>query len=192
MPDALIREVQQAQAMRDAVAALSGPLPSDGADAVLRDAAASVQGRRVPAWRRDRLDRLPARSLSRPPAVGSRGDRPVPVAVAPPSVKRTPVRDKAQAQSLIEQSRELLRVDFHRALTCAHEAAAIAEEIGDVHLHALSTRAVANALSVGGNNQASIEHHVTGHRRIRADRATTRSSPVRSAPRFSRSPARPL
>ena len=53
----------------------------------------------------------------------------MPVAVAPPSLK--PVRDKAQAQSLIEQSRELLRVDFHRALTCAHDAATIAEEIGD-------------------------------------------------------------
>jgi CHAT domain-containing protein len=68
-------------------------------------------------------------------------------------------RDKAAGQSLIEQSRELLRVDFHRALTSAQEAANIAEEIGDVHLHALSTRAIANALSVGGNNQASIEHH---------------------------------
>ena len=86
---------------------------------------------------------------------------PVPIAVAPPSLTLRPagVRDKALAQSLIEQSRELLRVDFHRALTCAHDAAAIAEEISDVHLHALSTRAVANALSVGGNNQASIEHH---------------------------------
>jgi len=84
----------------------------------------------------------------------------VPVAVAPPSVKRTRARDKAQAQSLIEQSRELLRVDFHRALTCAQEAAAIADEIGDGHLLALSTRAQANALSVGGNNQLSVEHHI--------------------------------
>jgi CHAT domain-containing protein len=63
------------------------------------------------------------------------------------------------AQSLIERSRELLRVDFHRALSAAQEAAGIAEELNDVHLHALSTRAIANALSVGGNNQASIEHH---------------------------------
>ncbi len=84
----------------------------------------------------------------------------MPVAVAPPSAKRTSARDKAQAQSLIEQSRELLRVDFHRALTCAQEAAAIADEIGAAHLFALSTRAQANALSVGGNNQLSVEHHI--------------------------------
>jgi CHAT domain-containing protein len=75
-------------------------------------------------------------------------------------VKRTSARDKAQAQSLIEQSRELLRVDFHRALTYAQEAAAIADEIGDAHLLALSTRAQANALSVGGNNQLAVEHHL--------------------------------
>jgi CHAT domain-containing protein len=85
----------------------------------------------------------------------------MPVAVAPRSagLQQKPPRDKALAQSLIDQSRELLRVDFHRALTCAHEAGSIAEEINDVHLHALSTRAIANALSVGGNNQASVEHH---------------------------------
>jgi CHAT domain-containing protein/tetratricopeptide (TPR) repeat protein len=85
----------------------------------------------------------------------------VPVAVAPPPLKlrRTSVRDKAQAQSLIEQSREQLRVDFHRALTAAQDAAAIAEEIGDARLHALSARAIANALSVGGNNQLSLVHH---------------------------------
>jgi CHAT domain-containing protein/tetratricopeptide (TPR) repeat protein len=69
--------------------------------------------------------------------------------------------DSAQAQSLIEQSRELLRVDFHRALTCAQEAAALATKIGDERLLAISTRAQANALSVGGNNQLSVEHHVT-------------------------------
>jgi len=68
-------------------------------------------------------------------------------------------RDRAQAQGLIEQSRELLRVDFHRALMSAQEAAEIAQELGDVRLHALSTRAMANALSVGGNNQLSVEHH---------------------------------
>ena len=65
----------------------------------------------------------------------------------------------AQARSLIEQSRELLRVDFARALTCARDAATLAEAIGDAHLHALSLRAVANALTVGGNNQASVDHH---------------------------------
>jgi CHAT domain-containing protein len=65
----------------------------------------------------------------------------------------------AQARGLIEQSRELLRVDFARALTCARDAAAIAEAIGDAHLHALSLRAIANALNVGGNNQASVDHH---------------------------------
>jgi CHAT domain-containing protein len=85
----------------------------------------------------------------------------VPVAVAPSSPKLQQARaaDEARAQGLIEQSRELLRVDFHRALTAAQEAAAIAEEIGDVRLQALSTRAQANALSVGGNNQLSVERH---------------------------------
>jgi len=85
----------------------------------------------------------------------------VPIAVAPPSLTRRPAgtRDRAQAQGLIEQSRELLRVDFHRALMSAQEAAEIAQELGDVRLHALSTRAMANALSVGGNNQLSVEHH---------------------------------
>jgi CHAT domain-containing protein/tetratricopeptide (TPR) repeat protein len=78
----------------------------------------------------------------------------VPVAAVAPSYPRT-----AEAQRLIEQSRQLLRVDFHRALTSAQEAAVIAQEIGDVRLHALSTRAMANALSVGGNNQSSVEHH---------------------------------
>jgi len=84
----------------------------------------------------------------------------VPIAVAPPSLAPRPdARDKAQAQSLIEQSRELLRVDFHRALACAQKAASIASEIGDERLLAISTRAQANALSVGGNNQLSVEHH---------------------------------
>lgn len=65
----------------------------------------------------------------------------------------------AQVQSLIERSRQLLRVDFPRALTCAQEAAALADAIGDVHLHALSLRAIANALSIAGNNLSSVEHH---------------------------------
>ena len=114
----------------------------------------------------------------------------MPVAVAPPTLK--PVRDKAQAQSLIEQSRELLRVDFHRALTCAHDAATIAEEIGDVHLHALGTRAVANALSVGGNNQASIDHHAQaiGVFDLMGDKAEL--ARTLSAARPAAAPARPL
>lgn len=84
----------------------------------------------------------------------------MPVAVAPPA-GQTPCEPAgaAQAQRLIEQSRELLRVDFHRALTCATEAADIAAAIGDAHLLALSTRAQANALSVGGNNQLAVERH---------------------------------
>ena len=90
-------------------------------------------------------------------------------------------KDAAQIQSLIEQSRELLRVDFHRALTAAQDAAAIAEEIGDARLHALSTRAMANALSVGGKNQLSVEHHaqaITAFERLedRAELARTLSA----------------
>lgn len=70
-------------------------------------------------------------------------------------------RDQAQvqAQRLIEQSRELLRVDFHRALASAQEAVAVAIQIGDLRLQALGARAQANALSVGGNNQHSVELH---------------------------------
>jgi CHAT domain-containing protein/tetratricopeptide (TPR) repeat protein len=69
------------------------------------------------------------------------------------------VVDASLAQRLLEQSREQLRVDFHRSLTSAEGAAAIAEQLADDHLHALSTRAIANALSVGGNNQASVDSH---------------------------------
>ena len=85
----------------------------------------------------------------------------MPVATASGNVGAAARRsgDAMQAQTLIDQSRELLRVDFHRALTTAQEAAAIATEIGDVRLHALGMRAMGNALSVGGNNQLSIEHH---------------------------------
>ena len=85
----------------------------------------------------------------------------MPVAVKQPSSEPRPaaVRDQAQGQSLIDESRKLLRVDFHRALVSAQEAAAIAETIGDAHLQALSTRAMANALSVGGDNQRSVECH---------------------------------
>jgi CHAT domain-containing protein len=86
----------------------------------------------------------------------------VPVAVAPGSVEAAQAcpEHSRRAQSLIGQSRDLLRVDFHRALLCAQEAAAIATEIGDERLIAISTRAQANALSVGGNNQLSVEHHL--------------------------------
>ncbi|HLG57667.1 MAG TPA: CHAT domain-containing tetratricopeptide repeat protein [Vicinamibacterales bacterium] len=67
--------------------------------------------------------------------------------------------DPRLAQRLLDQSRVQLRVDFHRSLTCAQAAAAIAEQLGDERLHALSVRAMANALSVGGHNQASVERH---------------------------------
>jgi CHAT domain-containing protein len=63
------------------------------------------------------------------------------------------------AQSLLEQSREQLRVDFNRSLALAQNALAVGEDIGDERLRALALRAAANALSVGGKNQSSIEHH---------------------------------
>jgi CHAT domain-containing protein/tetratricopeptide (TPR) repeat protein len=81
--------------------------------------------------------------------------------VAPPPLA-TPLagaRELTQAHSLIEQSRELLRVDFHRALTCAQQAGALAAELGDVRLEALSRRAQGNALSVGGDNQQAVALH---------------------------------
>jgi CHAT domain-containing protein len=86
----------------------------------------------------------------------------VPVATAPRRVRaaQAGLEHSRRAESLIEQSRELLRVDFHRALTCAQDASAIATDIGDERLLAISTRAQANALSVGGNNQLSVEHHI--------------------------------
>ena len=72
----------------------------------------------------------------------------------------TRVKPDAQlAQSLLEQSREQLRVDFNRSLALAQNARQVAEEIGDERLRALALRAAANALSVGGKNQNSIEHH---------------------------------
>jgi len=72
----------------------------------------------------------------------------------------TRVKPDAQlAQSLLEQSREQLRVDFNRSLALAQSARRVAEDLGDERLRALAMRAAANALSVGGNNQSSIDHH---------------------------------
>jgi CHAT domain-containing protein len=67
--------------------------------------------------------------------------------------------DAPLAQSLLEQSREQLRVDFNRSLALAQRALSVAEEIGDERLRALALRAAANALSVGGKNQSALEHH---------------------------------
>ena len=63
------------------------------------------------------------------------------------------------AQWLLERSRDQLRVDFSRALAFAQSAHRVAERVGDERLRALALRAAANALSVGGNNQGSIELH---------------------------------
>jgi CHAT domain-containing protein len=74
-----------------------------------------------------------------------------------PAVAMKP--DAQLAQALLEQSREQLRVDFNRSLALAQNALRVAEDIGDERLRALALRAAANALSVGGKNQSSIEHH---------------------------------
>lgn len=63
------------------------------------------------------------------------------------------------AEQLLEQSREQLRIDFNRSLKLARDAAALAERSGNRDLHGQALRAMANALSVSGNNQASIEQH---------------------------------
>ncbi len=81
--------------------------------------------------------------------------RPVSVAVATRGYSPT----RQRAQSLLEQSREQLRVDFNRSLALAQSALRLAEDLGDERLRALALRAAANALSVGGNNQSSIDHH---------------------------------
>jgi CHAT domain-containing protein len=67
--------------------------------------------------------------------------------------------DAELAQALLEQSREQLRVDFNRSLALAQSALRVADEVGDERRRALALRAAANALSVGGKNQISIEHH---------------------------------
>ena len=63
------------------------------------------------------------------------------------------------AHWLLERSREQLRVDFSRSLAFAQSAHRVAERVGDERLRALALRAAANALSVGGNNQRSIDLH---------------------------------
>jgi CHAT domain-containing protein len=63
------------------------------------------------------------------------------------------------AQWLLDRSREMLWVDFNRSLTYAQSSQRVAERVGDDHLRALALRAAANALSVGGNNQGSIDLH---------------------------------
>jgi CHAT domain-containing protein/tetratricopeptide (TPR) repeat protein len=67
--------------------------------------------------------------------------------------------DRELAQRLLDRSREQLRVDFHRSLVLAQGAVHIAEHLGDESVHALGLRAMGNAMTVGGNNQASVEHH---------------------------------
>ena len=63
------------------------------------------------------------------------------------------------AQWLLDRSREQLRVDFGRSLAFAQSACRVAERVGDDRLCALALRASANALSVGGNNQDSVDLH---------------------------------
>ena len=63
------------------------------------------------------------------------------------------------AERLLDKSREQLRVDFNRSLTLAKCAERIATRLGEERLRALSLRAMANALSVGGNNQAAVGLH---------------------------------
>ena len=75
------------------------------------------------------------------------------------TVAATGLLDSTNAMRLIERSRDLLRVDFHQSLVCAKESVQISEAIGDLPTLALGQRAIANALSVGGNNLASVEHH---------------------------------
>jgi CHAT domain-containing protein len=67
--------------------------------------------------------------------------------------------DARLAHWLLERSRDQLRVDFSRSLAFAQSAHRVATRLGDEHLCALALRASANALSVGGNNQASVELH---------------------------------
>src|SRR5262245_9321756 len=75
--------------------------------------------------------------------------------------RRPGLADRQLALRLLDRSREQLRVDFHRSLILAQGAACIAEHLGEESLHALGLRAIGNAMTVGGNNQASVEHHAT-------------------------------
>ncbi len=63
------------------------------------------------------------------------------------------------AAILLDRAREQLRVDVNRSLALASGVRAIAERLEDDHLRALGLRAMANALSVGGDNHASVELH---------------------------------
>ena len=81
-------------------------------------------------------------------------------------------------QWLLERSREQLRVDFSRSLAFAQSAHRVAERVGDDHLRALALRASANALSVGGNNQGSIDLHreaIASFERVGDDRELART-----------------
>jgi CHAT domain-containing protein len=73
--------------------------------------------------------------------------------------RRAGLADRQLALRLLDRSREQLRVDFHRSLLLAQGAVRIAEQLGDESVHALGLRAMGNAMTVGGNNQASVEHH---------------------------------
>jgi tetratricopeptide (TPR) repeat protein len=63
------------------------------------------------------------------------------------------------ARRLIDRSRENLRIDPRSALVLGRAAAAVAERLRDPHLLGQSLRAMANALSVAGDNLAAIELH---------------------------------
>ena len=73
--------------------------------------------------------------------------------------RRTSLVDRQLALRFLDRSREQLRVDFHRSLLLAQGAVRIAEQLGDESIHALGLRAMGNAMTVGGNNQASVDHH---------------------------------
>lgn len=64
------------------------------------------------------------------------------------------------AQRLLESARDQLRVDGRRSLTFAQSAHSLGERLGDERLRGLGLRAMANALSIMGDNQAAIELHV--------------------------------
>ena len=98
------------------------------------------------------------------PAAGRRVSKAIATLEGPSATERFFARfprllDSRLAQTLLAQSRDQLRIDFHRSLITAQGAAGIAQQLGDTRLFALSTRAIANALSVGGQNQAAVERH---------------------------------
>ena len=89
------------------------------------------------------------------------------------------------AERLLDKSREQLRVDFNRSLTLARCAEHIATRLGEERLRALSLRAMANALSVGGNNQAAVGLHEEAMA-VFEQIAANRRKRERSVPRSSR------